>query len=975
MKRVLLYFLCVFVLNDVFGQSQIGSPQIFNYTAETYKGGVQNWDIAQDKNGLLYFGNKEGLLTFNGKFWNRYSLPNYTVIRSVKVDSQNRIFVGGQDEFGYFFPDASGVLKYHSLLQLLPENERKMADIWNITINDGGVFFRSWSSIIHYKDGAVEVYKPETSWDFLGSVNGKVLAQLRNRGIMFFDKGIWKPLVNDPVLQQTFISFVLPYNRDTILVGTVKQGLFLLAGNKLVKKTTGIDTLLQNTRLYCGINIDNNEIALGTTSHGLLIINKQGQLMQRYSLAEGLQTEDIHAIYSDQNGSIWLAEDNGVDMVAINSAIKYIYPGKNKQLTNSIRVFDNKLYMATSNGVFYTQLENNQPDLSLSKGTFKPVTNISGSCWNLDVLNNHLVLGHEEGLYSIEGGIAKQVYFTPGTWLFQPVSNIFPSPQFIAGTYNGLQLINNQNGVLNNGGHVDGIYESLRFVVYDNTKNVAWASHPYHGIYRLDLSADHKKIINQRVYGQADGLPSNLYNYVYHIQNRIVVATERGIYEYNTGTGKFALSDFFKPYFNNLPIIYLKDDYDGNVWFVTNRKEVGVVEIKENKKGQVTYFPEIKEKIVGGFESIYPYDAHNVFIGATQGMLHINYQKFKERKNKLKVVLGLVKIAGSKDSILFGGYFMKGAAVDKQQVNADAPKLKHSQNFLHFEFASTLYNEQNTIEYSCFLEGIDEDWSVWTEKSEKDYTALPSGTYTFKVKARNNAGDESDVVSYRFTIEPVWYKSAWAYLIYVLLAFYLVFRLLKWQQQKHIKEQEKLNYLNQLELDKNEKEIIRLQNEKLESDIDFKNRELANMVMYLVQRGKIIEKVKDELAIVSKENRTVASSTHFKRLLRLIAEVEKGEKDWEQFTQHFNTVHSNFFKNLQHEFPDITSNELKLCAFIKMNLSTKEIAQLMNITAKGVEVARYRLRKKLSIQSDTNLYAFLLKIESINGQNTAIPGK
>ncbi|RYD90879.1 MAG: transcriptional regulator, partial [Sphingobacteriales bacterium] len=440
---------------------------IFNYTAEKYKGGVQNWDIAQDKNGLLYFGNKEGLLTFNGKFWNRYPLPNYTVIRSVKVDSQNRIFVGGQDELGYFFPDASGVLKYHSLLSLLPVNERKMADVWSIAIDEGGIFFRSWNSIIYYKEGAVQVYKPVTAWDFLGSVNGKVFAQSRGKGILLFDKGIWRPLVDAPVLQETSVSFVLPYNRDTILVGTQKKGLFLLAGNKLIKKRTDIDDILLHNRLFSGLNIGNNGIALGTTASGLLIINKEGQLSQRYALVEGLQTEDIHAIYSDQNGSLWLAEDNGIDMVAINSAIKYIYPAKNKQITYSMRVFNNNLYMGTSNGLFYTPLESDQPDMSLSKGTFKDIKNFSGSVWNLDVLNDHLVLGHEGGVFTLEKDQVRPIYLSTGTWLFQSVSNIFPSANILAGTYNGLQLIHDTNRVLTNGGNVKGINESLRFVVYD----------------------------------------------------------------------------------------------------------------------------------------------------------------------------------------------------------------------------------------------------------------------------------------------------------------------------------------------------------------------------------------------------------------------------------------------------------------------------------------------------------------------------
>lgn len=963
MKRFLfnLFLILTFFYESGNAQNQIASPQIVNYNSEDYLAGIQNWDITQDKNGLLYFGNKEGLLTFNGKYWNRYSLPNLTGIRSVKVDSQNRIYVGGEDEFGYFSPEKSGTLKYNSLIYLIPLKERKMAHVFNIAINNDEVFFRSLASIVHYKQGAVHLYKPDIQWDFLGGANDKVYAQSKGRGILLFKNGIWKPIGDGEVLKGIAITSVCSYNKDTVLFSTLKDGLFLLAGEKLLKMSTSIDNDLAADRLFNVTKVNADWIALGTASSGLIIIDKNGNVVQRYSSSEGLQNNNIRAAFIDHNGSMWLSLDDGIDMVAINSAIKYIHPDKNKQVTFAMKVFDDKLYIGSSNGLFYTSLEKRQTDLSLSKGSFSKIKTLNGQIWSIDEINNHLVIAHEDGLFEMSNNGINKLFSNYGVWMFQTVSNVYPTPYVLTGTYNGLQLVKFNNNKFSNATSIEGINESLRFIVYDNSTNILWASHPYHGIYKLQLSADLKRVVRQTIYTQKEGLPATLYNYVYRLHNRIVVATEKGIYEYNSKSNQFSPSTFFKPYFNEIPVIYLKEDNEGNVWFVTRGKEVGVVEIKEEKKGQVTYFPEIRGKIVGGFESIYPYNTENVFIGAARGVFHINYKRFKEQKKELKVVLGQVRLLGEKDSVIFGGYFMNNGRVIPKQED-EGPVLDHNQNFLHFEFSSTLFHELNNIEFSYFLEGLDKDWSVWSNKSEKDYTNLPPGFYTFKVKARNNSGSESDEVIYKFSVKPIWYRSVWSYFLYIVLIGALILRILKLQQKKYKKEQEKLSYLHQLELDRNEKEIVRLNYEKLEADVDFKNRELSTMTMHLVQRGKVLSKIKEVISTVIKNHDVSDSSPSFRHLIRLIREVEKSDEDWDNFAMHFNNVNTDFFNKLKDNFPDLTPNELKLCAYLKMNLSSKEIAQLMNITIKAVEVGRYRLRKKLQLQSETNLYDFLMQL-------------
>jgi hypothetical protein len=232
MKRLLLAILFFLTAYSTHAQVLLGIPQVVNYNNEQYNGGIQNWDVEQDKNGILYFGNNEGLLTFNGRYWNLYRLPNFTSVRSVGIDSKNRIYVGGQDEFGYFYPNAQGVLKYTSLLNLLPENMRKLADIWGVSVVRDEVFFRSIHAILHYKDGVIKSYKTNTNWMFMGTAKGKIFSQSSDSGLMIYDHGIWKPFCKDSILNRSGITAVLPYSGDTLLVSMLKKGLFLLINHK-----------------------------------------------------------------------------------------------------------------------------------------------------------------------------------------------------------------------------------------------------------------------------------------------------------------------------------------------------------------------------------------------------------------------------------------------------------------------------------------------------------------------------------------------------------------------------------------------------------------------------------------------------------------------------------------------------------------------------------------------------------------------
>jgi len=146
-------------------QNTIGIPDIINYSRDIYSAGTQNRGIVQDKSGVMYFANYEGLLSFDGTYWKDYPLPNKTIVRSVAIGKDNRIYVGGQDEIGYFSPDRNGKLFYTSLKGLLTEKNYSFSDVWDIVPYGNDIFFMSNEKIFQLNNKMLTVYPNGYSWE------------------------------------------------------------------------------------------------------------------------------------------------------------------------------------------------------------------------------------------------------------------------------------------------------------------------------------------------------------------------------------------------------------------------------------------------------------------------------------------------------------------------------------------------------------------------------------------------------------------------------------------------------------------------------------------------------------------------------------------------------------------------------------------------------------------------------------------
>ena len=955
MKKTLLRcFLIVWAI-PALGQNTIGLPDVVNYPKKNYGGGLQNWDISQDSSGIVYVANNEGLLSFDGRYWNLHPLPNRTIARSVLAGRDHKIFVGGQDELGYFYPDAAGRLKYESLLGKIAEKDRSFGDVWDIVQINQDIWFRSAKRIFKYSGTAMAAYPADSEWGFLGTAGGKLFAQDFVNGLMSFENGAWRILFpRAPLPAGDVITGVHALEGGQWMVAYLKSGLYVSNGEGLNPMDHADLRTIRSARIYATTALPDGRFALATNTDGLYIIDRTGKRIQRFGRKEGLQNNNVLCVRADRNNNLWLGLDNGIDFIAYNSPIKRIDPSEGNATAYTTLIQNGTLYIGTSNGTWMTPLES-VTDISFSQRPFQRIENTNGQAWSLAEINNQVLLGHHEGMFRIRSGVATPIRTGLGFWNFKPMSATYPAERILAGNYQGLQFFDYQGEAFQPGGTSSPFEESSRYVVIDGEQNV-WVSHPYHGVFRLLKNAsDSSK--TWKTYAENNGLPSSLNNHIFKIREQLLVGTEKGVFRYDAQSDRFEPDPGYAEWLGDQSIRYLQEDAQGNVWFI-HEKTVGWID-RSKTTPMVMYLPELKKKLLSGFEFIYPYDEQNVFLAGEAGLYHVNLQKYRQQREKLEVNVRGVRIGSQGDSLLFGGF---GTLEKKFTVNPNERNIR-------FEFSAPPNTDPESLEYSYRLAGYEDQWSEWTKRTEKEFTNLPPGDYRFDVKVRNNFGNESAIESFSFKLLPPWYKTQLAWVMYLLFIGGLIAWRYRYQQNKFKKqqqlfeaEQQKMQYILELEKSKAEGELISIRSQNLETEIQFKNAELATSAMHLVKKGELISRLKAELNQLMRRVDVPAAQTEVKKMIKQLEEDEQIDQEWDQFAKHFDKVHSDFVVQLKSKHPDISAGEVKLCSFLRMNLSSKEIAQLLNISVRGVEISRYRLRKKLNLQAGENLFDYLIQI-------------
>lgn len=932
-------------LFPILAQAQ-GVPFSLNFSKNDYKGGTQNWDIRQDSAGILYVANNNGLMTFDGNHWNITPVANKTILRSIACTNSGKVWAGAQGELGYFQANADGLMEYHSLRHSLPASVRTVADIWNIEITPGGaVLFQAENILLLWKKKTFYPYFPDAGFLFLGKVNDRILLQDREKGLVeFINENMLKPVCKLPG-DIGVISALLPWAGDTLLITTQKGGIWALTGsNELIPWKTTVDRFLDENRIYTATLLRDGKIALGTSQGGILILDQRKPkiIINKFN---GLQNNSILSLFTDYQGNLWAGTDNGIGYVMVNSPFSYLFPdGQLEGAAYCAEINAAQAYFGTNNGLYAAGYP---PGGYLANADFERVQNTQGQVWGLHRINGQLFMGHHEGPFKIgTERVAAPIGDYPGAWTF--VSPEGRQDILIGGGYHGLYLFQKSGNDWRMIKKYPGLDESCRIMAMENS-GMLWVAHPYRGVYRVIFSEDFQDAAIT-FFNVKNGLPSNNFNHVFKIGQEVAFATEKGIFRYDHLRETFEiyplLNDFFPP---PTRVRYLREGYNGEIWFAAD-SEVGYLEPvhrSASKSYQKRTIPFLKDKLLPGFELIMPINRQQVLFGTDKGFI------FYDRKNRHKpsgrILIREVSLDGPNMRQLPTGYPVK------------IPY--HKLNNLKFRFSFPWYGSHDDLQYAWKLTDFDTDWSDWNEKPEKEYANLQPGKYEFQVKARLSNHPETNSTIYRFEILPRWYASTLAILIYCLILISLLIILVVAPRKKIAKERDEHRRkveAQQRHTEAAHQELHKIRQEKLQAEIAHKNKELGATTLHLLQKGEILNKIREDLQRVAEACEEPHTRKALQKLTRVLAEDAQLDADWEQFALHFDQVHSDFLRRLRERYPQLTPRDQKLCAYLRMNLSSKEIAPLLNISLRGVEISRYRLRRKLQMEADANLTEFLL---------------
>ncbi|MCC7244621.1 MAG: hypothetical protein IT269_02990, partial [Saprospiraceae bacterium] len=332
----------------------LGIPPTRNFSKNIYQAGTQNWDAAQDSRGVLYFANNEGLLQYDGSRWSCLPVANKTVTRSVAIDSKGRIFVGAQNEMGYFFPDKNGQLRYHSLVHLIAPEKRNFEDVWDIVVSGESVFFRTQQSVFQFTGESMTMLQPGGNLTAMFLTPVGLLLQRNISEILLLENGTFRPFIQQPELNSELTAF-MHWQGDTLLFASLKSGLFCLVGQQLSGWQTPHDALLKQKRIYSAAMMPNGHLVLATSLDGMIELDQHRRIYRHLTKKNGLQNNNILHAFADRAGNLWLGLDSGIDCVLLPSPFTSMVPDADLEGTGyTAAVFENQLYLGVSNGVYRT---------------------------------------------------------------------------------------------------------------------------------------------------------------------------------------------------------------------------------------------------------------------------------------------------------------------------------------------------------------------------------------------------------------------------------------------------------------------------------------------------------------------------------------------------------------------------------------------------------------------------------------------
>jgi hypothetical protein len=902
------------LLFHFYGMSQ-HIPDLINYKVAEYKAHNQNWSVSQSADRWMYFGNTDGLLAFNGNQWSKNTLENNKIIRSVHCH-QNRIYTGAYGEFGYWVRDECGSHVYTSLIHLVPKNAIEKEEIWHIISDGTNIYFQSFSLLMKYDGKRITKIDLPGSIMFLNIVNGRKLIQSLDYGIYEIKDDKYAKIEGSDFFANMTVTNIslLPNTEGDLLVSTSSHGIFVFNDGKVTIWSPIYQNYLVESQVNKCFLTKDNLVVIGTIRDGLLIFNMDGSIRYHIKSANGLQNNTVLSLAQDADGHLWVGLDKGISHIKMNENILYYRDQSGNLGTVYCMLKDNDyLYIGTNQGLYYFNENENKAKAEL--GEFRLVKGTQGQVWELKKVKDLILCGHNDGTFVIERSNATKISGVTGGWYIQHIDS--RDDWLIQGTYTGLIMLKKAGNTWKFSHRLSGYNEPVKKIIQKSAYQF-WVTGPNLGLSVLTMDTSLNKIIEFKKIGSSKGLIHNQNPDINIFDHKLVLFDGNKHFYYDDNSNQFALFHEF----NEGNTDYLVRNVMQNCWAKVYKDSIVMF-----RNGQKMIFNISTNK---DYHSLTQLDAETVGICLNEGYAVIDLaEKWSNTAFHQTIKLHTIELNQRKTCL---------------PIPDNALEIDFKDNDFKIYFYDTEYLQEKKYWYR--LLPYENEWKALNRTDYMSFSNLMPGSYTFELKSQHQ------VSKLDLNILPPWYKSKLAYFIYLLMGLLMLWYIQRYFEKQLQLQTQKLHAENERLL---REQKIAMENDRLLQENLLKSKELANSTMHLIQKNELLQEIKEELIQIRKSGDQILTTKDFQIMMKQINDNLTVQEDKKLFNESFEDVHEAFFKQLKKDFPDISGDDLKLAAYLKMDLSSKEIAPLFNISMRGMENKRYRLRKKMGVGNEVNL--------------------
>lgn len=722
------------------------------YAPKTYSASPQNWAITQDARGILYVGNTEGLLEFDGVRWRKVAMPAAGAIRSLARDTNGRVYGGGQGEIGYVAAGEGGVAQFVSLTGKFKPEDRKFSDVWATLALAEGVYFGAFEQLTLVRpNGEVRTWKPETRFRRAFAVNGKLHVAQQDKGLYRMEGEELKLVPGGEVLGAAEVRGAVAEGGSVLYVGS--RGLFRGYADRVEPVPMDPSVLGTDNTIYSVLPLPIDAVALGTTNGGLLIVDAAGKLLRRIQKTDGLPSNYIASMYRERNGGVWLATDRGVARWDTRLSSFDQSSGLGGAVL-AIGQWRGQLYVGTNAGL-------SRMAVAGAKGgmQFEPVPGMSERVHVLFSQPGELWVGGESGLYRVKGEKAELVL---------PVGVVYDihvsrsGDIYAVGAFGAVRLRELAAGKWEKAMELTSGGQEFRSVLEEDGEWI-WIS--------TQRGALHVRLVEgaapPEMFGEKDGLPPGWRSF-YRLGANVVVATEKGLKRFDARQKKFVdAADYGSEWGGERSVLLAKELSRGAVW-LSGPGYHGILRRAKSSGRSWEAMPLLR----AGLDEVWAVEETEdgaLWAAGPSGVLVRLEATEMERQREFAVYLRKIERT-EVSKLLYQGF-----------GPVPSLRLPYGRGALRWEYAAPFPDEPGAVEYQVRLDGETEEWSPWSTETFHEYGNLWEGSYQFRVRARNPYGQESEEVGVPFVVEPPWFRTLWAYVLYALGAAGVVFGIVRWR--------------------------------------------------------------------------------------------------------------------------------------------------------------------------------------------------